>query len=133
MKIKEEESEIKSLFDGLRQQDAAGLPRFERVVRASTRRPETRLPFSLSSLGLTAGASAVAALILALASFYTAARKDASALQEWSALSGWQASTDSFLSASSNGWGSPITTTSDAWLQNWNESESSATTQQKRL
>jgi hypothetical protein len=125
------DNKLKDIFSGLRRQDAARVPSFNRVVRAATRAREVEPGFAFSWLRPAAAAVVLMAAIFLLTTFQKHQTTPAADTEQWAALTEWSASTDGLLTSSAAVWSSNISTVTDSWIQD-SESFSSNQTQQEQ-
>jgi hypothetical protein len=108
------DDKLQQSFQELRNEDAQHAPAFSRVVRSSPVQS-----FTAPWLRLAAGAALLVALIVAL----MGKRQPIVDTQQWAALSNWHATTDELLTVSGSPWGSTISTPTDSWTENSNQTK----------
>ena len=124
--------ELRQLFGELRTREQRHAPSFATLATESAPGPAASssrmsLPWFRLALGTTAMALLLAGI--ALAANRTRARARQREMQQWAALSTWEAPTDALLSISSVPWGSSVTAPSDSLLNT--SPDSSGTTIEK--
>ncbi|MEI8063387.1 MAG: hypothetical protein WCH84_04920 [Verrucomicrobiota bacterium] len=111
------DTKLRQCFQELRSADAQWTPLFSRVVRAPV--PVFTFPW----LRLAAGAAVVVALLVVV----RINRQPVVDTQQWVALSNWQATTDELLTVANTPWGSTLSTPTDSWIENSNQTNQKET------
>ena len=128
------DDKLQSLFAEMRAENSANTPSFRRMVHPARLRPQPaqssggfpRIRFLLATS---------TALVLAIGAVFLAERHPAQEVNtaSWSAVSNWNASTDSLLSDSQSFSASTFTTPSDSWLENMNSTTTETSETDKNL
>ena len=116
MFMEKTEKELRQLFRELRTWEQRRVPSFVASASASVSAPagsSSRMSLRWFPLALGAIALVLAIASIALAANQMRARSMQREMQQWAALSTWEASTDALLSVSSVPWGSSVTAPSD--------------------
>ena len=113
MKPDATEAELRALFQEARALDAAGAPGFRRLSRPEAAPGPAGIAWLRPAAALAAGVMGAGVILFVL---LTNARRPDTELQQWTAISNWQAPTDKLLTLSSTPWGCTVTTPTDAWI-----------------
>ena len=117
MKADMTDDKLRSLFLGMRQEDAAAAPDFSRLTSATATAAAAAMPHSpVWNRALAIAAALV--LCVGAALCWQRVRQSAADIQSWTALSNWQAPSDGLLTASSTPWGATVTSPTDTLLNN---------------
>ena len=109
------DDELKQLFQELKRQDAQRGPSFAGMTRAPR-------PAFVMAWGRLATMTAALVIVSVTLVMFHARRTHTTEdnLQQWAALSNWQASTDGLLSVSNTPWAGTFTASSDSWIPTTN-------------
>jgi hypothetical protein len=100
---------LRRLFQAMRAEEAGRAPAFSRLAGVH--------PPKLAVRWLPLAAAAAALIVVGLWLLAPGPAETEVRLEQWAALSNWQASTDGLLTLSSGPWGSQVATSTDAWLE----------------
>jgi hypothetical protein len=111
----ESENQLRELFAELRHRDEQATPSFDSRTDAAQRLPRAAHGYATQ----LAMAAAVVILLMsgfAVANLRSRARAIESELEQWTALSHWQAATDTFLAGSRMPWSGRLETPTDSLI-----------------
>ena len=111
------DDKLQQCFRELRNADAQRVSAFSRVVQAPVR------PFTVPWLRVAAGVALLAVLIVAL----TGRHRVPVEPEQWTTLSTWHATTDELLTVSEMPWGSTLSTPTDTWIEDPNQTNAKET------